>query len=295
MKRTMSLTITFLLLFSMVSAQSSNRGKVLESLEFQSKLMGKEVSYTIYLPSDYETSNRKYPVVYLLHGYSDNDTGWLQYGEAPYIVDDAIANREIPPMIIVMPDAGVTYYVNDASGKNPYADMFTEEFIPFIDKTYRTRSSRQFRGISGLSMGGSGALHTAMRNPDLFSACSAFSAAVRTDEEMITMNEAKYERNFGILYGAGLKGKKRLTETYRAFNPLDLLETQDIDKLKRIGWYIDCGDDDFLYKGNAALHVKMRDLKIPHEYRVRDGSHSWEYWRTGLKDGLQFIGAKFHR
>ncbi len=295
MKRTIFITIICLMLFLMAQAQNSDHGKVMESLAFQSKLMGKPVNYTIYLPADYETSNRRYPVVYLLHGYTDDDTGWLQFGEAPYIADDAIAKREIPPMIIVMPDGGVTWYLNDDSGKNPYADMFVEEFIPFIDKTYRTRASMEFRGISGLSMGGFGALHTAMRNPGLFSACAAFSAAVRTDEEMIDMEDTKYERIFGILYGAGLKGKKRLTETYRAFNPLDLLDTQDMAKLKHIAWYIDCGDDDFLYKGNAALHVKMRDLKIRHEYRVRNGSHSWEYWRTGLKDGLQFIGAKFHR
>lgn len=295
MKKKILFTITCLMLLSMTQAQSPNHGKVLESLAFESKLMGRAVNYTIYLPPDYETSERRYPVVYLLHGYTDDDTGWLQFGEAPYIADDAIANREIPPMIIVMPDGGVTWYLNDVSGKNPYADMFAEEFIPFIDKTYRTRANREFRGISGLSMGGFGALHTAMRNPDLFSACAAFSSGVYTDDEFINRDEASYERTFGILYGAGLNGEKRLTETYRAFNPLDLLETQDLDKLKRIAWYLDCGDDDFLYKGNAALHVKMRDLKIPHEYRVRNGGHSWEYWRTGLKDGLQFIGAKFHR
>ncbi len=198
-------------------------------------------------------------------------------------------------MIIVMPDGGVTYYVNDVSGENPYADMFTKEFIPFIDKTYRTRPEKQFRGISGLSMGGFGSLQMAMRNPGLFTACVAFSSAVRTDKEMEEMNVNKYEKTFGILYGPGLKGANRITEHYKSFNPLDLLESQDFEKLKSVRWYIDCGDDDFLYRGNSALHVKMRNLKIPHEYRVRNGSHSWVYWRSGLKDGLIFIGNKFHR
>lgn len=278
-----------------VFAQQAPGGKVLESLDFQSKLMGKAVKYTIYLPPDYETSNRKYPVVYLLHGYTDDDTGWLQFGEAPYIADQAIASREIPPMIIVMPDAGVTWYINDKSGKNPYADMFSGEFIPYIDQTYRTRASKEFRGIAGLSMGGYGALHTAMRNPDLFTACSAFSSGVFTDEEIKNFDDESYEQMFGILYGAGLKGSDRLTDLYKSFNPLDLASSQSIDKLKSVSWYMDCGDDDFLYKGNAALHVKMRDLKIPHEYRVRDGGHTWEYWRTGLPDGLKFIGERFHR
>ena len=293
------LSIACIFTFSLTFAQTGNRGIVMESSElqpkFQSKLMNKEVKYTIYLPPDYGTSSRRYPVVYLLHGYTDDDTGWLQFGEAPYIADEAIANREIPPMIIVMPDGGVTWYINDKSGENPYADMFVDEFIPFIDKTYRTRPAKEFRGISGLSMGGYGSLHMAMRNPDLFTACSAFSSGVMTDMEIEKMDDDRYEKMFGILYGSGLKGKDRLTDLYKSFNPLDLLESQDIEKLKSVGWYLDCGDDDFLYRGNSALHVKMRDLAIPHEYRVRDGAHSWQYWRTGLKDGLKFIGEKFHR
>lgn len=288
-------SIACIFTFSLAFAQNDTTGRIMESMKFQSKKMGKDVNYSIYLPPDYFTSNRKYPVVYLLHGYTDDDTGWLQFGEAPYIADEAIANREITPMIIVMPDGGVTWYINDKSGKNPYADMFAEEFIPFIDKTYRTRATKEFRGISGLSMGGYGALHTAMRNPDLFTACAAFSSGVFTDEEIENFDDESYERMFGILYGSGLHGKDRLTDLYKSFNPLDLLESQDIEKLKKVGWYMDCGDDDFLYKGNAALHVKMRDLEIPHEYRVRDGAHSWQYWRTGLKDGLKFIGEKFHR
>ncbi len=285
-------SIACLLTYSIAFSQS---GKVMESVKFQSNLMGKEVKYTIYLPPDYETSARRYPVVYLLHGYTDDDTGWLQFGEAPYIADEAIANREIPPMIIVMPDGGVTWYVNDKSGKNPYADMFVEEFIPFIDKTYRTRAAREFRGISGLSMGGYGSLHMAMRNPDLFTACVAFSSGVLTDMEIEKMDDDSFENWFGILYGSGLKGKDRLTDLYKSFNPLDLLDSQDLDKLKSVDWYLDCGDDDFLFRGNSALHVKMRNLEIPHEYRVRDGGHSWSYWRTGLKEGLKFIGKNFHR
>ena len=289
--------IACIFIFSLSNSQHAPSGLVMESLTFQSKLMDEEVKFSIYLPPDYrdEPSGRRYPVVYLLHGYTDDDTGWLQFGEAPYIADEAIANREIPPMIIVMPDGGVTWYVNDFDGKNPYADMFVDEFIPYIDKTFRTRPSKEYRAISGLSMGGFGSLHMAMRNPDLFTACVAFSSGVFTDKEMENVDKERYENMFGILYGPGLKSMDRLTDHYQSFNPISLVETQDIKKIKSVAWYMDCGDDDFLYKGNSALHVKMRDLEIPHEYRVRDGSHSWEYWRTGLKDGLKFIGAKFHR
>ncbi|MCR4396427.1 MAG: esterase family protein, partial [Candidatus Saccharicenans sp.] len=108
-------------------------GQVLEGLTVQSKILGKEVRYTIYLPPDYQTSSRRYPVVYLLHGYTDNDTGWLQFGEVNLTADRAIAERQIPPMIIVMPDGGVSWYINDYQNKVRYEDFFFQEFIPYID------------------------------------------------------------------------------------------------------------------------------------------------------------------
>ncbi len=272
----------------------TDHGKVMEGLVFHSRRMG-DVRYTIYLPPDYVTSSRRYPVVYLLHGYTDDDTGWLQFGEANRIADEAISKGEIPPMILVMPDGGVTWYVNDYKGKKPWADMFVKAFIPYIDKTYRTRPEKQFRGIAGLSMGGYGALQTAMRNPDLFAASVAFSSGTYTDEQLINMDDKTYEKVFGFLFGEGLTGKARITQAWKDFSPLDLLGVVPQSKLKSVRWYLDIGDDDFLYKGNSALHVKMRDMGIPHEYRVRDGRHAWIYWRTGLKDGLQFIGETFRR
>jgi len=169
--------------------------------------------------------------------------------------------------------------------------MFIKEFIPFIEKEYRVRSKKEFRAIAGLSMGGNGALVLSMRNTELFSSCIAMSAGTFTDEEMIDKDE--YNRYFGDIYGP--KTKDGLSDHWKANNPLHLLENIDVKKLKSVRYYIDCGDDDFLYKGNSALHVKMRDLKIPHEYRTRQGGHEWSYWRTGLYDGLKYISEKFHR
>ncbi len=271
------------------------QGTVLESLIFKSQLLHGNVRYTIYLPPDYSTSERRYPVVYLLHGYTDDDTGWLQFGEADRIAGDAIEKGEIPPLILVMPDGGLDFYVNDYKNQKPWADMFIKEFIPYIDATYRTRKEKRYRGISGLSMGGYGALHMAMRNPDLFAACAAFSSGIRTPEEIISMPQERYDRYYGHLFGPGLKGQARLSKTWKAFSPLMLLDSVPIEKLKSVRWYIDIGDDDFLYKGNSALHVKMRDINIPHEYRVRNGAHNWSYWRSGLKPALAFIGTSFHQ
>ena len=283
------------ILLSIADAQCISHGKVLESLKMESNIMGKPVKYTIYLPPDYETSQRRYPVVYLLHGFSDNDMGWIQFGEANRTADVGIASGEIPPMIIVMPDGGVTWYTNDYKGKEPWADMFIKEFIPYIDATYRTRPKKEFRGISGLSMGGYGALQTAMRNPDTFAACAAFSSGVFTKEEITNLDDDSYQRYFKNIFGKDLKGEDRYNKQWQAFDPLTLLNSVPFEKLKSIRWYLDCGDDDFLYRGNSALHVRMRNMKLPHEYRVRNGSHSWSYWRSGLKDALAFIGISFHR
>lgn len=276
------------------SAQVS-RGIVKEGLAVESQILGKKVRYTIYLPSDYETSNRKYPVVYLLHGYTDNDTGWLQFGEANLIADEAIAKREIPPMIIVMPDGGVSWYINNHDGTVKYEDFFFKEFIPEIEKLYRIRAEKAYRGVSGLSMGGHGALVFALRHPEMFAACAAFSSGIFTDEEVIANPDPQWARVFGPVYGANLKGQDRINDHLKSHSPIHIVKNAKPDAFKSVRFYLDCGDDDFLYKGNSTFHIVLRDLKIEHEFRVRNGGHTWTYWRTGLADGLKFIGESFHR
>jgi enterochelin esterase-like enzyme len=270
-------------------------GQVQEGLRMKSAILGGDVAYAVYLPPDYDLSGRRYPVVYLLHGYTDDESGWIQFGEVQLAADRAIAAREIPPMIIVMPDGGVSFYINDCQDKVRYEDMFIQEFIPHIDATFRTRPKKEFRGISGLSMGGWGSLVLSMRHPDLFAACAAFSAAVWTEEDMVNMPEKNYDGLIGRLFGPGLQGKDRLTAHFRAHNPIDQARDKSEDDLKKVRYYIDCGDDDFLIKANMALHAVLLDRKVPHEFRVRDGCHAWTYWRTGIVDGLAFIGQSFHR
>ena len=149
MKRSL---ITFVvLLCSFVSISAST---ICESLKFKSEILGRDVAYSIYLPDGYDTSTRLYPVLYLLHGWSDNETSWIQLGNMQIIVDKAIRSNEAVPMIIVMPDAKVTWYVNAYDGKDSYEDMFFKELIPEIQKKYRARSDKEFRAVSGLSMGG---------------------------------------------------------------------------------------------------------------------------------------------
>ena len=270
-------------------------GRVVEGQSFPSSILGRDVNYAVYLPPDYAASGRRYPVVYLLHGYTDDESAWIQFGEVNLAADRGIAGREIPPLIIVMPDAGVSWYINDHRNKVRDEDMFIRELIPHIDKTYRTRPKKEFRGVAGLSMGGWGALVFSMRHPDMFAACAAFSAAVWTDEEYSAMEEKEYLSMLGPVFGPQPAGKARLTAHFKSYSPLDQAKTMGVDTLQKVRYYIDCGDDDELVKGNSALHVILKDRKVSHEFRVRDGGHTWSYWRTGIADGLKFIGQSFHR
>ncbi|KAA0226585.1 esterase family protein [candidate division KSB1 bacterium] len=286
--------LSFLLALTVAANAQVSRGVVKEGLTLDSKIMGAKVRYTIYLPFDYETSSRFYPVVYLLHGYTDNDMAWIQFGEAHLIADEAIASREIPPMIIVMPDAGVSWYINNYNNSVRYEDFFFQEFLPYIESHYRIRAEKNYRGIAGLSMGGFGTLVYIMRHPEQFVAGAALSSAVNTTEQFIAMDDRGWGRWPTAIYGAG-SGEARITNHLLSYQPIRMAETVDVEKLKSVRIYLDCGDDDYLTIGNAMLHVALTQRQIPHEYRVRDGSHAWSYWRSGLLEALKFIGASFHK
>ena len=274
---------------------SSAQGVIKESLKIKSSMMGKEMEYSIYLPADYDKTNRSYPVLYLLHGYSDDETGWTQFGDAQHIADQSVKDGIAPSMIIVMPDAGVTFYVNNADGKEKYEDYFIKELIPHIESTYRARPKKEFRAVAGLSMGGYGTMLLATKHPDLFAAAAPLSGAFWTDTEISTMPAERWNGLFAGLFGKSDPGPGRLTEQWYKNSILKIIETTPIDKLKSVRYYIDCGDDDFLVKGNMTLHAAMIDKGVPHEFRIRDGAHTWTYWRTALPEVLKFVGQSFQR
>ncbi len=290
MKKSLTLVLTLLALSAF-----AQQGILKESLKIKSTILGQDVEYSIYLPSDYETSSRRYPVLYLLHGYTDDETGWTQFGEANLIADKLLQSNEIPPMLIVMPDAGVSWYVNSADGKVLYEDFFIKELIPYIDANWRTRDKKEFRAIAGLSMGGHGSLIMAMKHPEMFVAAAPLSSGIITEDEIVNMPDENWDRVFGPPFGTGLKGKERLTAHLSENWILKIVENANADDLKKVAYYIDCGDKDFLIKGNMALHAALIDKKVPHEFRVRDGEHNWTYWRTALPEVLKFVGERFHR
>jgi enterochelin esterase-like enzyme len=270
----------------LLSAQS---GKVSDNLTLPSKILKGDRKYAVYLPPDYETSERSYPVLYLLHGGGDDQTGWVQFGEVLTIADREILEGRATAMIIVMPDAntGVRGYFNDLKGEWRYEDFFFEEFMPFIEKTYRTKNDKRYRAVAGLSMGGGGSFMYALHHPELFSAACPLSASTGP----LTLEATKK-----WLEQRNVKGTDAQIEAYyKKHSAVALVEAMPEDQKKAVRWYIDCGDDDFLYEGNSLVHIAMRKKEIPHEYRVHDGGHNWTYWRTALPTVLAFVSDSFHQ
>jgi enterochelin esterase-like enzyme len=264
-------------------------GKVFDNLSMTSKILKGERKFAIYLPPDYETSQRNYPVLYLLHGSGDDQTGWIQFGEVLRIADKSIKTGKATPMIIVMPDAntGQRGYFNDIDGAWNYEDFFFEELIPHIEKTYRAKSEKKYRAISGLSMGGGGSFMYALHRPDMFSSACPLSAYI--GPLSIENFKERLSRNNEIFPDSVIQ------QYFEHHNALSLINNSTSEQKKGVRWFIDCGDDDFLYEGNSLVHIAMRKKEIPHEFRIRDGGHSWTYWRTSLPDVLEFVSEAFHQ
>lgn len=287
MKKVFLFSSIFICFSLLTSAQTS---KVSDNLTIASKILKSDRKYAIYLPAGYETSQRSYPVLYLLHGATDNHTGWVQFGEVQRIADKAIQDGTATAMIIVMPDGdtGRMGYFNSIGGDWNYEDFFFQEFLPTIEKTYRIKADKRYRAIAGLSMGGGGTFMYALHHPELFSsACplSAYIGPLSTEEAKTRMSKSD----------PGITDEAQIKSYFEKHNALNLINQMPDDQKKAVRWYIDCGDDDFLYEGNSLVHIAMRKKEIPHEFRVRDGAHNWTYWREALPTVLEFVSETFHQ
>ena len=282
--------VVFILIFLFVDSVNGQHGKVFDDLKMKSEILNAERKFAIYLPPDYESSSRSYPVLYLLHGSGDDQTGWVQFGEVLRITDEAIRTGKATAMIIVMPDAntGQRGYYNDIDGNWNYEDFFFDELMPYVEGQYRIKKEKRYRAISGLSMGGGGSFMYALHRPELFSSAAPLSAYVGP----LTIEDLKenIKRNSNATYS-----DEELQSYFAKHNAVELVKNMPKDEVSSLRWYIDCGDDDFLFEGNSLVHIEMKKREIPHEYRVRDGAHNWTYWRESLPEVLEFISQAFHQ
>ena len=289
-----SLLIFFsLLLFCNVFAGSGLR--IMESMVMHSRILNQDVHFSVCLPENYYSQNKAFPVVYLLHGLGDNESSWLEYGQIAQFADKSVKDKESVPMIFVMPEAFRTYYVNDYKSSFMYQDMFVKELVPHIDSLFRTIADRQHRALMGYSMGGFGALIMHLKHTDIFGTAVPLSISIRTDEQYKTEDASGWDDQWGRLFGEpGLKGSDRITKYYLQNSPFNILSQMPATEISKLNIYIDNGDkEQTLCRSNEELHILMRNRNIPHQFRVRNGGHSFQYWCSALPNALRFISDAF--
>lgn len=284
MKKILGLSCLLLL----VPFLSARAGKVVTD-SLSSSILGKQVKYNVYLPDGFDKSGKEYPVVYLLHGLSDDYSAWVTKGNMQTVVDELIGTGEAREMVIIMPNAGGpdVHHVQNGYFNMPgcrYEDFFFGEFVPAVEKKYRIVSDKGHRAVMGLSMGGGGSTVYAQRHPDMFSSCYAMSAWL--DNKMRQVGGDNMEED--CLYIVS-----KAVSDHSALDFIDNADEKTLDALRTVKWFIDCGDDDFLMDINVAFHQKMRNRGVKSELRVRNGIHNWEYWHLALRLALPFASRNF--
>ena len=266
------------------TSASAQAGRVMENQEFQSSALDRAWNYTIYLPPGYETDQRAYPVVYLLHGYGGNHTNWVRLGDAAFTADSLTHIGELPPTIIVMPDGRNSWYVNSEpdGGFGAMETAMVEDLVGHVDATYRTIANRRGRMIAGLSMGGYGALHLAFKYPDLFGAAASLSGAFSREEPE---RQDLFSPAFGDPFDP---------DRWAAENPFRFIQDVKASGL-RLPVYLTVGDDDgpWLYTGAVEFYRDLQEAEMPAELRITDGAHTWAVWDTALAETLKFFSDVF--
>ena len=254
-----------------------------------SQTLGVSIKYSVYYPASYMTNPQKrYPVVYMLHGIGDDNNSWNgNYLHANSKVD-SWTEKGLGEMIYVFPQGYKSYYCNRYDGTFSYMDMFVNELIPFIDNNLRTIPDKQHRAITGYSMGGFGAIALAEKHPELFIACAPLSMSVRTDWQYKEESQDGWNSQWGKIFGGyGQAGDARITEYYKQHCPLYYFNAENKQSLSTVHWYLICGDnEENLLYANDELHCVLRDNGYAHEYRVVDGGHSSSVWMPALNEVL---------
>jgi S-formylglutathione hydrolase FrmB len=264
----------------------------IECKPLPSRILGHPVNYCAVLPPSYDSDKaRKFPVLYFFHGLGDNEQMFV-HGGAFNLVQDLWERKEIGEFLIVTPEAGATFYINSHSGKVRYEDFLVQEFLPAIESRYRINPGRANRGVSGVSMGGYGALHLGFRHPELFTAVSAHSPALIDRIPAVASPSA----------GSGMRSRV-LGETFGsppdpAFwqrnSPATLARTANLSGLKI---YFDCGEqDDYGFEeGAKSLDKILGSRHTAHEAHIYPGRHDWQYFAEHLPASLQFQSRNFYK
>lgn len=247
-----------------------------DTVSIYSQSMNKTTRAVVIKPASYD-KEKEFPVVYLLHGHSGNYSNWIKR------VPDLKTYADVYRVLIVCPDGAYSSWYFDSPVKNDmrYETYVAQEVPAFIDDNFKTIKDRRGRVITGLSMGGHGALFIGYRHADKFSGCGSMSGAV--DLESIRGGAGVAE-----VLGDTLVNKK----FHREYSVLNVVHSYPKDSLAII---IDCGVDDFLYKSNRELHSKLLELKTPHDYIERPGKHDWTYWRNAVAYQLLFFRKVFDK
>lgn len=247
-----------------------------EHLYFHSDVLNADKNFSVMLPKSYSKEpDRRYPVVYMLHGAGENDWEWANI--AVSMISEAITmitnDGSAAECVVVFPnanEAGHMGYFNQPDWK--YEDYFFNELMPLIDKRYRTIPDKGHRAIGGLSMGGGGSFNYGMRHPELFSSVYAISAAVSPS-----------------LFDSAQANPSVLPQTMNGGN----YTAEQIEVAKSVFFVLDCGDDDFLFDANVATYQQMKKNGMKVQFRCFDGAHASYYWYDALRRAMVYFTRHF--
>ena len=280
-----NLFLLLLLFPSILVAQ----GRV-DTIAVYSPSMKKTLKAAISFPSGYENGESRYPVVYLLHGGSGAFSDWHQKVTEKGIVNQMAEEHKV---LIVTPGVGPASYYYDSPLLDSvrYETYMIQELIPFIDKNYRTLAQKESRAITGLSMGGHGAITLAAKHPTLFIAAGSMSGVMNIDTDLWKVGE-----DFRSLRKKGqIEMLGPINYQGPLFNPYTAVGLVDQLKNQKVSLIIDCGVDDFLIETNRQMHSLLMEKKVAHEYIERPGAHTWNYWTEALPVQFFFLSKSLKR
>jgi S-formylglutathione hydrolase FrmB len=263
-----------LLLFLSVFASKSDAATV-DTVATYSQAMQKSINTVVIKPDDYSTA-KSFPVLYLLHGFSGKYSDWILKVPSIKGLSDEYN------MIIVCPDGGFAgwYFDSPMSKDWQFETFIVKEVVGYVDGHYSTIKDRRGRAITGLSMGGHGALYLAFKHQDIFGAAGSMSGLVDLEP---------FPKQFGIEQVLG-----KYTDYPDRWKTNSVVNMVDMLKPNSLAITFDVGCDDFLYKVNLNLHNIMLEKKIPHDFTVRPGSHTWEYWGNSINYQALFFSRYFN-